>query len=118
MDVAIVGSRNFNNYSFMRSNLLQHFNVDDIKCICSGGAKGADTLAEMFADEFNIPTKVFLADWAKHGKSAGFIRNVDIVDNADIVIAFWDGISKGTKHSIDLAKKKCKEVLIFNTQEV
>lgn len=78
----------------------------------SGGAKGADSLAERFAKENNIETMIFPADWDKYGKNAGYIRNKDIISNSDIVIAFWDGKSKGTKISIDLAKQSSKILFI------
>jgi len=76
--------------------------------IVSGGAKGADTLAEQFAKENNLPVKIFKPDWAKYGRGAGPVRNKQIVEYADKVIAFWDGESKGTKSSIDLAEKSGK----------
>ena len=115
MRIAIVGSRNFNNYDLLKSTLLNKFDVSSIVEIISGGAKGADTLGAKFAKEFSIPLTEFLPDWNLHGKSAGYIRNKDIVNNSDIVVAFWDGVSKGTKHSIDMAiklNKRC-EVIIY-----
>lgn len=72
--------------------------------IVSGGARGADSLAERYANERGLATKIFLPDWESHGKGAGFIRNRDIVDYADYVIAFWDFKSKGTGHTVGLAK--------------
>jgi len=84
--------------------------------IVSGGAKGPDTFAEKFALINQIPTKIFLPDWDKHGKSAGFIRNKQIVDYSDMVIAFWDRKSKGTKSTIDLAIKQGKPVYIIPTE--
>jgi len=81
--------------------------------IISGGARGADTLAEMYARHRALPVKVFPAEWDKYGKSAGFRRNADIVKNSDIIVAFWDGKSKGTKHTIDLARRYFKEVKII-----
>lgn len=66
---------------------------------------GADKLAEKYAKHYDIPTKIFLPDWNQFGKSAWYIRNKLIVENADIVIAFYDGASKGTKLTIDLVKK-------------
>ena len=72
----------------------------------SGGAKGADSFAEAWAKERNIKVQIFLPDWEKHGKSAGYIRNGHIIAEADACIAFWDGESKGTKLSISLAEMK------------
>jgi hypothetical protein len=104
MKLAIVGSRTFNNYEVVKS-ALKDLTISEI---VSGGAKGADSLAEQFAQENKIPIKVFKPDWEKYGRSAGMIRNKSIVDYADKVIAFWDGISKGTENSIGLARKQGK----------
>jgi len=115
MNIAIVGSRNFTDYQYMKETINSHlyFEVNDINYIISGGAKGADTLAERYAKEHNIPIKIFPAQWETFGRSAGYRRNIEIIKNADLVFAFWDGISKGTKHSIDLARKEGKKVFIY-----
>jgi len=84
-----------------------------IDAIVSGGAYGADALAERFAREKGIPTIIFKPDWDKYGKSAGFKRNILIVNEADVVVAFWDGFSKGTKNSIELAEKSKKPVIVM-----
>ena len=104
MKFAIVGSRTFNNYMLLEESILQKYNLSLINEIISGGATGADTLAETFAHKFNINLIVFKPQWDIYGKKAGCIRNKDIVTNADVVIAFWDGYSKGTKNSIDIAQ--------------
>ena len=111
MKVAIIGSRNFNDYELVVETLLEYENI--ITLIVSGGAKGADMLGERWAKEKNKELLVFYPDWVKYGKSAGFIRNKDIIENSDIVFAFWDGVSKGTKHSIDLSVKLNKELKII-----
>ena len=111
MKVAVIGSRGFDNYETVK-NILSKFKIT---LLVSGGAIGADTLGERYAKENNIETKIFLPDWKKHGKIAGFLRNTDIIENADLVIAFWDQKSKGTKDSIDKANKLNKEILIINT---
>lgn len=117
MKIAIVGSRTFNDYAKL-SEILNYFIEESGVCnfnitIISGGARGADSLGELYANNNNICTLIFKADWEKYGKAAGMIRNKDIVNNADVVIAFWDGESKGTKNSIDLAKKLNKQLLII-----
>lgn len=81
--------------------------------IVSGGARGADSLAERYAQENDIQLTVFPAEWDKYGKSAGYRRNHQIIDYADVVLAFWDGQSKGTKHAIELAEKQNKPVFIY-----
>jgi len=109
MKLAVVGSRTFNNYKLV-SETLSGLTVSEI---VSGGAKGADRVAERYALDHNIPTKIYLPDWKGLGKAAGFIRNKLIIDHADKVVAFWDGVSKGTKHSIDLAVKQNKLLTII-----
>lgn len=101
MKVAVVGSRSFTDYELLKKTLDELY--PNITRIVSGGAKGADSLSEQYAKEEGIPTQIFKPDWEKHGKAAGFIRNRDIVENSDMVIAFHDGQSKGTANSIELA---------------
>ena len=106
MKLAIVGGRDFDDYERLKAV------VDRVKTpitlIVSGSAAGADSLGEKYAREHSIPTLIHKADWAKHGKRAGFLRNIDIINDADCVIAFWDKISKGTASSIELARKHNK----------
>lgn len=117
MKVAVVGSRSFNDYELLKSKLDALNEKVNITHIVSGGAKGADSLAEKWAKDNKIETVVFYPDWEKYGKSAGFLRNELIIKEADIVIVFWDGSSKGTKLSIDLAIKYSKphKIIYFNS---
>lgn len=78
--------------------------VPDI--IVSGGAKGADTYAKEYALENDIPIVEFLPDYGEYGRKAPLIRNIQIVDNSDFVLAFWNGTSRGTKFTIDYAEKR------------
>jgi hypothetical protein len=73
--------------------------------VVSGTARGADRTGEQWASENNVPVKRFPADWDKHGKRAGYLRNADMAEYAEALVAFWDGQSRGTKHMIDLAEK-------------
>jgi hypothetical protein len=77
-----------------------------INSIISGGAKGIDTFAEDYSKKYNYNFKLYPAYWDTFGKKAGYIRNVEMAKNADILLAIWDGKSKGTKHMIDIAKKE------------
>lgn len=112
MKIAIVGSRTFIDYSKLKSFILSKISLNDDTTIISGGAQGADNLAEKFATEYGLLTIIHKAKWDKLGKSAGFIRNKKIIDDADIVFAFWDGQSRGTKHTIGLARQSQKPVHI------
>ena len=76
-----------------------------ITTILCGGANGVDALGKEYAARNSIPIEYYPADWNKHGRSAGFIRNQEMVHKAEALIALWDNKSKGTKHTIDLAEK-------------
>jgi len=112
MNIAIIGSRNIT-----KLNLVKYL-PKDISLIVSGGAKGIDALAEQYADKNGIPKLIFLPDYKRHGKIAPLIRNKQIVDNADIVIAFWDGTSRGTKFTIDYANKCGKKIVVHFAKQV
>ena len=114
MKIAVVGSRTFEggwNYEAMASIMLA-FGATEI---ISGGAPGADRLAERYAVEKLLPLTVLQADWDALGKSAGFERNKLIVQACDGVVAFWDGQSRGTKHTMSLCWKAGKPLAIIRT---
>lgn len=112
--IGVIGSRSFNDYQLLKSVLNEY--LGKVWVIVSGGASGADSLGEKWAKENNIKTCIYKPDWNKHGKAAGFIRNKDIVEDSDLIIAFWDGLSRGTEHSINLTKKMNKQyrIVYFN----
>lgn len=112
MKLAVVGSRDFNNYSLAEKAISELVQKNSITELISGGAGGADLLAERYAKEHSIPITVHRPDWAGHKRGAGHRRNETIVNSADLVLAFWDGKSKGTKHTLDLACKLGKKVHI------
>ena len=112
MKVGIVGSREFKNYELFSDAMKQY--LSDISWVVSGGAPGADSVAEKWAKENKKMLTIYPADWLNLGKKAGYVRNTDIVKNSDMIIAFWDGKSKGTKHTIGLAQKMGKECKIIN----
>lgn len=82
--------------------------------IVSGGAKGADTLAKGYARDNNIPLTEYLPNYKAYGRQAPILRNIQIVENCDFLIAFWDGISRGTKFTIDYARKRGVPLQVFN----
>lgn len=116
ISLAIVGSRHFSDKVLFEKSILElivNQNIN-IKKIISGGAKGADSLAEKYASENRISMHIFFPDWDTYGKAAGRIRNRKIVESCDYLLAFWDGQSSGTKSSIDIAKELGKSVSIIN----
>lgn len=114
--LAIVGSRTFEDYDLARDVLDGVAMVSGYEYVemVSGGARGADTIGERYADERGIPKRIFPAEWKKYGRRAGFIRNVDIIDNCDVCVCFWDGESHGTKHDIELCQEKHKPCIVHN----
>lgn len=106
MKLIIAGTRDFNIYSLLKEKVLHLTKDVNITHIISGGARGADSLGERFAREHDIEIIRKPAEWDKYGKSAGFRRNSEMADEGDLLIAFWDGKSKGTAHMIDLANEK------------
>ena len=110
MKIAVVGSREWKNtqrvWDFING-------LDAETIIVSGGARGVDAEAVNAAKTKGLGVIEFLADWRTFGKSAGYQRNYDIVNAADMLVAFWNGRSRGTKHSIDLARAKGIEVKVL-----
>ena len=107
--IIIAGGRNFNDYNLLKEkvdNIISDKRKTHQIYIVSGKARGADSLGEKYANENGLNIMEFPADWDKHGRSAGYKRNVEMAENADALIAFWDGESRGTKHMIDIAKEK------------
>ncbi|BAF73240.1 DUF2493 domain-containing protein [Sulfurovum sp. NBC37-1] len=112
--VAVVGSRGFEDYVLFKT-VMDKFLADfESVAFVSGGASGADSLAERYAKEHGIEVIVFKPEWKRYGKRAGYMRNAQIWKEADVGIAFWDGESKGTRHSFKLAKKMSKELRVFD----
>ncbi len=113
MKVIIAGGRDFNDEDRMRHELQRvSWGWGNLE-IVSGMARGADTLGSEWARNHDLPLKEFPADWDKHGKAAGHIRNAEMADYAEILIAFWDGTSKGTKGMIKLALDRGLEVHVY-----
>ncbi len=120
--LAIVGSRGFDNYSDLELAVKNHFcgydhehDVFDpyFNEIISGGAAGADKMAETIAEHLGVKMTVFKPDWEKYGKRAGFLRNEDIIKASTHVLACWDGISRGTGNSLGIAKRLKKPTFIL-----
>jgi len=115
MKVIIAGSRNFNNYDFLQTKINElKLNITEIVC---GEARGADLLGKQYGINNNIPIKSFPAEWNKYGKSAGYIRNKEMAEYADYLIAFWDGKSRGTNHMINIMRNLNKHGSIFIYKE-
>lgn len=110
MRLIIAGGRDFDDYETLCDE-ASHFIVELVGnqeevVIISGLAKGADTLGCQFAQELGYSIEGFAAEWNKYGRSAGIRRNKLMAKNADALIAFWDGKSRGTMQMIDYAAEK------------
>lgn len=118
----IVGSRNFDDYELLEEIMDGRLADKSSVEIVSGGARGADSLAERYAKERGYKLTVFPADWDKYGKSAGYIRNEEMhryirESSERLCVAFWDGESKGTAHNFELSKKYNNPIDIVNYNE-
>jgi predicted Rossmann fold nucleotide-binding protein DprA/Smf involved in DNA uptake len=109
LKIAIIGSRG------LECEELGLYIPKSCNEIVSGGAKGIDTCAKKYAIAHNILISEFLPEYEKFGRAAPIMRNKQIVDYADKVLAFWDGKSKGTKSVIEYCKKtnKAYEVILL-----
>lgn len=107
MKLAIVGSRNISGVN------IEEYLPEGIEEIVSGGARGIDSVAAAYAKANGIKLVEFLPDYKKYGRVAPLRRNDEIADYADEVIAFWDGVSSGTKYTVEAFKKRGKPVRIM-----
>ena len=107
MKLAIIGSRTLsveNMGQFVPANTTE---------IVSGGARGIDRQAAVYAKENHIALTEFLPDYARYGKGATFRRNRQIAEYAETALIFWDGSSKGTQYMISLFERFGKKVTII-----
>lgn len=109
--IIVAGGRDFRDYFLVQLALERCFAIGDE--IVSGGAPGADALGETYAHNNSTNFRRFPADWVKYGKKAGHIRNEEMAKYADVLVAFWNGESKGTKGMIGQALKHGLEVHVY-----
>jgi hypothetical protein len=122
MRLLISGSRDFNDYEFFKKKILEIYHDPERKTgshridyIISGGARGVDKMAERFAREYDIPIEVFPAEWGKHGKSAGPIRNrLMLKQKIGEVVCFMAKESLGTKDMLTAAIEAGKPTKVIN----
>lgn len=107
MRLAIIGSRDCG-----QIDIASHIETrPDV--IVSGGARGIDTLARQYAKVRGIELIEFLPDYESYGRRAPLVRDREIVDDCDSVLAFWDGKSRGTKYTMDYARRRGKPVRVI-----
>lgn len=107
MKVAVIGSRHLN------VNNLQVYLPEFTTEIVSGGARGIDSCARVYAVNNHIKLTEFLPDYKKYGKSAPLVRNIEIIKYSDIIVAFWDGKSRGKKYVIENSRELNKQCRVY-----
>lgn len=134
MNVIIAGSRDFEDYEKLSEFCDQVLEPYDDIVIFSGKAPGADRMGEKYAKEKGFELREFPAPWNDingkpkeqiginkmgyfYWKFAGFHRNLEMAQEGDMLIAFWDGKSKGTRHMINTAKKCNVEVVEYKIKD-
>lgn len=116
MKTIIAGSRTASIQDVIKALELCPF-TEKITEVVSGCARGADSYGELIAEENSTPIKRFPADWNKFGRGAGHIRNQQMAEYADALIAVWDGESTGTRDMIDRATKNKLEIYVYTTKK-
>lgn len=118
MRVIIAGSRNipFDHGIFWIGKAIEESGFMPTE-VLSGTARGVDHAGETWAQLRDIPVRRFPADWNAYGKIAGRARNLKMAENADALIAIWNGVSTGTEHMIETAKRCKLKVFVLNTTQ-
>ena len=107
MKVAVIGSRG------LLIDDLGNYLPEETTEIISGGARGVDTCAREYALRHGLKLTEYLPEYSRYGRGAPLKRNITIIKNADLVLAFWDGKSRGTRYVIDSCKKRNIPVKIY-----
>lgn len=114
MQILVCGSRDWESSETILQALQE---LPRGSVVISGGARGADKMGEDLAREMGLEVRVFPADWEAYGKQAGYLRNLQMLDqDPDQVWAFWDGHSRGTRHTIREARKRDIPTRIWTPQ--
>jgi SLOG family YspA-like protein len=113
MKLVIAGSRTFTNYQLLCQTLAP--DRHRITAVIHGGARGADQLGFRWAVRHHVRSRCFAADWERFGKVAGVRRNHQMAQAGDLLIAFWDERSAGTRHMISCMQQLGKPVVVIRT---
>lgn len=112
--IIVAGGRKFDDYKRLKKELdeiIEGLPTDDIEIVC-GGANGADALGARYARNHGYKVRRFIPDWEEFGKGAGYVRNKQMANYADCLVAFWDTVSNGTRNMIKLSEDKGLDVYI------
>ena len=115
MKVIIAGSRDITSYESIKQAIFNASmcGIPEITEVVSGTARGVDMLGERYANDNNITIVKYPAQWGIYGKKAGYIRNEEMAHYADALISVWDGVSRGSKHMINIAEEKGLIVYVY-----
>lgn len=114
MKVIIAGSRNIDNINYLYKAIQESgFEITEV---VTGDCRGVDKLGIKYANVHKLKITGFPADWDKHGKKAGPLRNTVMANYADALIAIWNGTSTGTIDMIRKARQKGLEVYVYNVK--
>ena len=113
MRVAVIGCREVSDYDEVMKRIKEEL-PKGCSEIVSGAAEGVDTIAKSVSEELNIPYTGFEPDYTKFGKSAPLVRNTQIVEYSDILLAYWDYKSDGTKYTIGEAIRLGRKILVVS----
>lgn len=115
MKVIVAGSRTISDLTLVAEAIRESgFEITEV---VSGGAMGVDRAGERWAKNAQIPVRQFIPDWKREGKRAGFIRNRQMAEYADALVAVWDGKSRGTEHMIREAKRRVLKIYVAEPSE-
>ena len=107
MKLLIAGSRSITEFD------LSPYIPSDVDTVISGGADGVDHLAEQYADAHRLSKYIIRPRYDLYGRAAPLKRNQQMIDMADAILVIWDGISKGTRYTLDYAKKQNKPITLI-----
>ena len=111
MKFLVVGSRTIENFD------LSPYLPCGVSLIISGGASGIDSIAEKYADERKISKLILRPEYSRYGRRAPLLRNEKMVELADEILVIWDGRSRGSRYTIEYAKKKDKAIRVIEVRE-
>lgn len=114
MKVIIAGSRDITDYDLVSYAIfISYYAITEV--VSGKEPNGVDALGERYAKDIGVDVKPFPADWNKHGKAAGPIRNGEMADYADAAVIVWDGKSPGSRNMIKQMASRNKPHFVFKT---
>lgn len=118
MRLGIIGSREYKHLKWVEEFMYTYYvmNGGDVEFV-SGGARGVDDRVRAYATFMKYPYKEFPAAWEKYGKQAGMLRNAELVNYCNSIVAFWDGESPGTKMALELASQQGKDNVVISDSD-